>query len=155
MISLGHPAGGIWFAIGSIFLAIIFLPGVLLLTFVLPTYRSRIIAIPPLLLFIFWLISRQSHTYDSFSLPVPMLLWICTFMAMLCLFRNGRALSWQPDGFFAGKPLGIEELILPLRQFKKMPSGLVLGLDDPDVGIERDFLLQTLLDLALLDGLRR
>lgn len=72
-----------------------------------------------------------------------------------CLFRNGRALSWQPDGFFAGKPLGIEELILALRQFEKMPPGLVLGLDDPHVGIERDLLLQALFDLAFFDGLLR
>jgi hypothetical protein len=93
VISLGHPAGGIWFAIGSLFLAIIFLPGVLLLTFVLPTYRSRIIAIPPLLLFIFWLISRQSHTYDGFSLPVPMLLWICSFMAIAMLIPQWSSIE--------------------------------------------------------------
>ncbi len=44
---------------------------------------------------------------------------------------------------------------LALRQFEKMPPGLVLGLDDPDVGIERDLLLQALFDLAFFDGLRR
>lgn len=82
MMSLGHADGASWFAIGSIFLAAIFLPGALLISFVLPTYGSRIIVTPPLLLAIFWLMSRESHTYDGFALPLPMMLWICTFVAI-------------------------------------------------------------------------
>jgi hypothetical protein len=69
--------GGVdWAMIGILFLAAIFLPMSLVLSLLLPTYKSRIIAVPPILLVLFWIVS------SGFRIPPYMLLWITTFTAI-------------------------------------------------------------------------
>src|SRR5258707_15129690 len=76
IIAPGQKGSSIWAAIGVMFLATIFVPPSLVLSLLLPTYKSRIIAMPPLLVAVFWAISGQ------FSIPPFMLLWITTFTAI-------------------------------------------------------------------------
>ena len=53
------------------------------------------------------------------------------------------------------RPVAPLRMRLGLRQIQKMPPGPVLGLDDPDVGIETDFLGETFFDRLLGHRLRR
>src|SRR6266699_1662968 len=46
-------------------------------------------------------------------------------------------------------------MILGAREIEKMPPGLVLGLDDPCIGIEADFLDDALFDRLFGERLRR
>ena len=62
--------------LSMLFLTAIFLPLSLVLSLILPTYKSRIIAVPPLLLVLFWIVSSGSRV------PPYMLLWITTFTAI-------------------------------------------------------------------------
>jgi hypothetical protein len=62
--------------IGTLFLTAIFLPLSLLLSLILPTHKSRIIAVPPVLLVLFWIVSSGSRV------PLYMLMWITTFTAI-------------------------------------------------------------------------
>jgi hypothetical protein len=69
--------GGVdWAIVGILFLTAIFLPLSLVLSLLLPTYKSRIIAVPPVLLALFWIVS------SGFRIPPYMLLWITTFTAI-------------------------------------------------------------------------
>jgi len=59
-----------------LFLTVLFLPLSLVLSLILPTYKSRIIAVPSFLLVIFWIVSSGSRVSPY------MLLWITTFTAI-------------------------------------------------------------------------
>jgi hypothetical protein len=76
LIGLGDKRGGHWVFIGMLFLTAIFLPLSLVLSLVLPTFKSRIITLPPILLVLFWIVSSGSRV------PPYMLLWITTFTAI-------------------------------------------------------------------------
>jgi hypothetical protein len=76
LMGLGDKQGGHWTFIGMLFLTALFLPLSLVLSLILPTYKSRIIAVPPLLLVLFWIVSSGSRV------PPYMLLWITTFTAI-------------------------------------------------------------------------
>jgi hypothetical protein len=73
---------GIWAAIGITFLATIFVPPAFVVSLLLPTYKWRIIVVPPALIAVYWWISSQSYTYNGFSIHPYMLLWITTFTAI-------------------------------------------------------------------------
>jgi hypothetical protein len=69
--------GGVdWAIIGILFLTTIFAPLSLVLSLILPTYKSRIIAVPPVLLVLFWIISSGARV------PPYMLLWVISFTAI-------------------------------------------------------------------------
>ena len=76
LIGLGDKRGGHWVFIGMLFLTAIFLPLSLVLSLILPTFKSRIITVPPILLVLFWIVSSGSRV------PPYMLLWITTFTAI-------------------------------------------------------------------------
>jgi hypothetical protein len=68
--------GGDWAIIGVLFLATIFAPVTLVVSLILPTYKARIMAVPPLLLALYWIVSNGSRVAPY------MLLWITTFTAI-------------------------------------------------------------------------
>jgi hypothetical protein len=74
-----------WAIIGILFLTTIFAPISLVSSLFLPTYKWRIIGVPPVLVGVFWLVSSQSYNYKGFSIPPYMLLWITTFTAIALL----------------------------------------------------------------------
>lgn len=80
-----EPASLTWALIGTAFLAMIFLPAAILLAVLLPTYQARMIGVPVGLVLVFWSVSSQSATYQGFSLPPYMALWIVTFTAVTLL----------------------------------------------------------------------
>jgi len=71
--------------IGAMFLITIFVPVALVVALFLPTYQLRIFGVPLALIGVFWAVSSQSATYNGFSLPPPMMLWISTFTAITLL----------------------------------------------------------------------
>ncbi len=70
-----------WTFIGIAFLATIFGSVAVVLSLILPTYKRRIIIVPPLLVGLYWWVSSTSHDYNGFSIHPYMLLWITTFTA--------------------------------------------------------------------------
>jgi hypothetical protein len=72
---LGKRGGGEWAIIGTLFLATLFAPLSLVLSLILPTYKSRIIVVPPVCLFVLLIVS-------GFRAPPLMLLWITSFTAI-------------------------------------------------------------------------
>jgi hypothetical protein len=86
LIALGEKKGqGVWALIGTMFLSAIFVPPSLVLSLILPTYKSRIIAVPPLLVIVFWWVASQSNTYNGFNEIIVdpyKLLWLTTFTAI-------------------------------------------------------------------------
>jgi hypothetical protein len=72
---LEKRGGGEWAMIGTLFLVTLFAPLSLVLSLILPTYKSRIIVVPPVCLFVFLIVS-------GFRAPPIMLLWITTFTAI-------------------------------------------------------------------------
>jgi hypothetical protein len=93
---------GVWALIGVMFLSAIFIPPSLVLSLILPTYKSRIIAVPALLVIVFWWVASQSNTYNGFNgiiIDPYKLLYLITFTAIglvipeysiLKLWRTGR-----------------------------------------------------------------
>ena len=78
----GEKGSNHWAAIGVIFLATIFVPPSLVLSLVLPTYKLRIIAVPTLLIAIYWGFYSTAHDYEGFKIHPFMVLWITTFTAI-------------------------------------------------------------------------
>src|ERR1022692_3386507 len=86
LMALGGKEGqGTWALIGVMFLSGIFVPPSLVLSLILPTYKSRIIAVPALLVIFFWWVASQSNTYNGFNgiiLDPYKWLWLTTFTAI-------------------------------------------------------------------------
>src|SRR5581483_5737323 len=76
VMALGPKGAGVWAFIGAAFLAELFIPPALVLSLILPTYKGRIVAVPVVLVLVFWWMASQSSTYTGFSMPPYMLLWI-------------------------------------------------------------------------------
>ena len=76
------------------FLAMVFLPPSLVLSVMLPTYRSRIIAVPLLLVAIYWWMYSMAHDYNGFKIHPYMLLWITTFTAICLLLPQHSTLEY-------------------------------------------------------------
>lgn len=77
-----------WTFIGIAFLATVFGSPALVLSLILPSYRTRIIVVPPLLLVVFWIVSGKSLA------PPYMLLWITTFTAIGLLIPQHSTLEY-------------------------------------------------------------
>jgi hypothetical protein len=77
-----------WTFIGIAFLATVFGSPALVLSLILPSYRTRIIVVPPLLLVVFWIVSGKS------LVPPYMLLWITTFTAIGLLIPQHSTLEY-------------------------------------------------------------
>ena len=86
LMALGGKEGqGTWALIGVMLLSAIFVPPSLVLSLILPTYKSRIIAVPALLVVVFWWVASQSNTYNGFTgitIDPYKLLWLITFTAI-------------------------------------------------------------------------
>jgi hypothetical protein len=86
LMALGGKEGqGTWALIGVMFLSGIFVPPSLVLSLILPTYMTRIIAVPALLVIVFWWVASQSNSYDGFNgiiLDPYKWLWLTTFTAI-------------------------------------------------------------------------
>ena len=84
--SLGAGAENVtWSVIGIAFMSTVFGPPSLVLSLMLPTYKLRIIVVPPLLVLFFWILVGRSSTYSGFNLPPQMVLWIISFTAITML----------------------------------------------------------------------
>ena len=81
----------VWLATNAVFMAFIFgVPAVIASALVLPTYKSRIVAVPPLLIILFWAVSSQSDTYAGFQLPPAFLLWLTTYTAVTLILPERK-----------------------------------------------------------------
>ena len=95
LIGLGYERRGHWVFIGMLFLTVIVLPLSLMLSLILPTYKSRIIVVPPVLLVLFWIVS------SGLRAPPYMLLWITTFTAIGLLIPQHSTLEFFFRRLFA------------------------------------------------------
>ena len=90
---------GVWALIGTMVLAATFAPPSLVLSLILGSYKSRIIAVPPLLAIVFWWLAGQPHTYNGFDgiITDPFkLLWLTTFTAIALLIPEHSLLKlWR------------------------------------------------------------
>jgi hypothetical protein len=84
-----------WTFIGIAFLATIFGSVAVVLSLILPSYKSRIIVVPPLLIVVFWIVSSGS------LVPPYMLLWITTFTAIGLLIPQHSTLEYFFRRLFA------------------------------------------------------
>src|SRR5712664_129651 len=83
------------------FLATIFLPPSLVLSLALPTYKWRIIVVPPLLIAIYWWVSSMTHDYNGFYIHPYPLLYITTFTAIGLLLPQYSTLEFYFRRLFA------------------------------------------------------
>lgn len=91
--NFSHESDGAFAAVGVLFMATLFLPVALVVASLLSTHKLRILLVPPILVAVFWWVSSQSATYDGFSLPPYMILWITTFTAITLLLPQGAAVT--------------------------------------------------------------
>jgi hypothetical protein len=82
ILSLGEGSLDPFAVIGVMFLGVAFVPPSLVLGVVLPTYKSRIMVVPPVLVGIYWWMSSTSSFYSGFSIQPSMMMWITTFTAI-------------------------------------------------------------------------
>src|ERR1039457_2531918 len=86
LMALGGKEGqGTWALIGVMLLSATFLLPSLVLSLILPTYKSRIIAVPALLVIVFLCVGSQSNTYNGFNgiiIDPYKLLYLTTFTAI-------------------------------------------------------------------------
>jgi hypothetical protein len=81
-MSLGQGSFDPFALVGALFLGVVFVPPSLILGAVIPTYKSRILMVPPVLLGIYWWLSSTSSSYSGFGIHPHMLMWITTFTAI-------------------------------------------------------------------------
>lgn len=81
----------VWMFITAGLMAVFFgAPALILSAVLLPTYKSRIVAVPPFLIILFWAVSSQSADYNGFQLPPYLILWFTTCTAVTLLLPEAK-----------------------------------------------------------------
>jgi hypothetical protein len=90
----GEHSATTWAMIGVTFMAMLFLPVALLPLILLPTYKSRIIGIPPLLAIAYFMISGGIGGLQYF------LLWIVIFTAITLVIPQASTMEMRARQMF-------------------------------------------------------
>jgi|SRR5712671_3352852 hypothetical protein len=90
-----------WTFIGIAFLATVFGSVAMMVSLILPSFKSRIIVVPPLLVGIYWWVYSTAHDYNGFKIHPYMVLWIITFTAIGLLIPQHSTIEYFVRRLFA------------------------------------------------------